>query len=154
MSVLFGRISAHTSLLSLKISGYSLRPMPRLNENPLRKNCKAHFGEQCLDDFGRGGRRLADASQGRQVQKGRTEPPKCDTCSTPVGLTFNKQQHPVPQAPGVALSSIIIAGREHSTAKCSSSERVTKLPPICSIILAQVRRPILVLSTRSMDLAM
>ncbi len=88
MSVLFGRISAHTSLLSLKISGYSLRPMPRLNGNPLRKNCKAHFGVQCSDDFGRGGRRLADASQGRQVQKGRTGPPKCDTCSTPVGLNY------------------------------------------------------------------
>ena len=61
--------------------------MPRLNENPLRKNCKAHFGQQCLDDFGRGGRRLTSVSQGRQGQKRRTEPPKCDTCSTPVGLT-------------------------------------------------------------------
>ena len=59
VSVLFGRISAHTSLLSLKISGYFLRPMPRLNENPLRKNCKAHFGEKCSDDFGCGGRRLS-----------------------------------------------------------------------------------------------
>ena len=48
VSVFVGRISAHTLLLSLEISGYSLRPLPRLNENPLRKNCKAHFGEKCL----------------------------------------------------------------------------------------------------------
>ena len=65
---------------------YYLRSMPRLNENPLRKNCKAHFGEECSRDFARGGRRLAGASQGRQVQKRRTGPPKCGTGSTPVGL--------------------------------------------------------------------
>ena len=62
--------------------------MPCLNEKPLRKNCKAHFGWQCSDDFGRGGRRLTGVSQGRQGQKGRTGPPKCDTCSTPVGLAY------------------------------------------------------------------
>ena len=27
--------------------------MPRLDENPLRKNCEAHSSEECLWDFGR-----------------------------------------------------------------------------------------------------
>ena len=71
---------------------YYLRSMPRLNENPLRKNCKAHFGEECSRDFERGGRRLAGASQGRQVQKRRTGPPKCGTCSTPVGLENTRRK--------------------------------------------------------------
>ena len=72
---------------------YYLRPMPRLHENPLRKNCFAHFGEQCSRDFGCGGRRLTGVSQGRQVQKYRTGPPKCGTGSAPVGPK-NKSFHP------------------------------------------------------------
>ena len=66
--------------------------MPRLYENPLRKNCKAHFGEQCSWDFGYGGRRLTGVSQGRQVQKRRTGPPKCGACPTPVGLVIQTKQ--------------------------------------------------------------
>ena len=41
---------------------YSLRSMPRLAEKPYRKNCFAHFGVNCSDDFGRGGRRLTGVS--------------------------------------------------------------------------------------------
>ena len=42
---------------------YSLRSMPRLAENPYRKNCFAHFGVNCSDDFGCRGRRLTDVSR-------------------------------------------------------------------------------------------
>ena len=66
---------------------YSLRPISRLCENPLRQNCFAHFSEKCLRYFGRGERSLAGARQGRQGQKSQTEPMKCGVDSAPVGLS-------------------------------------------------------------------
>ena len=80
-------------LLSLAIR----QVFPAANAAPARKsapkNCFAHFGEDCSDDFGCGGRRLTGVSQGRQVQKYRTGPPKCGTGSAPVGPK-NKSLHP------------------------------------------------------------
>ena len=61
-----------------------LRTMPRLCKNPLRKNCLAHFSEKCQRYFVCGGRRLADASQGRQARKSLTVPMKCGVYPLPV----------------------------------------------------------------------
>jgi hypothetical protein len=55
----------------LQIRQYSLCDFARLNKNPLRENCLAPVGEQFSSDFRRGGRRLADARQGQQGEKGR-----------------------------------------------------------------------------------
>ena len=58
--------------------------MPCPDKNPLRKNCLAHFSEKCQRYFVCGGRRLADASQGRQARKSLTVPMKCGVYPFPV----------------------------------------------------------------------
>ncbi len=70
-----------------KYTKYSLRPLPCLNKNSLRKNCFAHFSEQDSGDFWRGGRSLADARRGQQGKKRRIKPLKCGTGSVPAALS-------------------------------------------------------------------
>ena len=87
----FGRIYARTALLPLTIQNKDcLRSMPRSDKNPLRKNCFAHFSEKCQRYFVCGGRRLADASQGRQARKSLTVPMKCGVYPFPVRPSRSK----------------------------------------------------------------
>ena len=116
---------------------YYLRPMPRLHENPLRKNCFAHFGEQCSRDFGCGGHRLTGVSQGRQVQKYRTGPPKCGTGSAPVGPK-NKSSRPttgtkakcsaVPPGFGRKITAALTVLNAHHTPVIGRSSRANQAP--------------------------